>query len=153
MTINYDEQYQKALELAKAGEGYSEAAEKLLRQGVEKGHGASAYALGSWYLHGVSPIPQDTEAAVELFELAAEKGNPDAWYDLAVCFEAGEGKPQDPSRAAYFYLIAAMLGEQPSIFEAARIMHHGKVDLAKVQNEFTEALLDLSEVLGLFEGE
>jgi TPR repeat protein len=50
------------------------------------------YALGTWYLHGKGDLVKlDLTRAIELIRAAAEAGNIEAMYDLAVSYDKGAG--------------------------------------------------------------
>lgn len=54
----------------------------------------------------------DLSRAVDLYEAAAELGNPNAQYELGILYERGDGVPKDLAKAVVFYQKAALNGNQ-----------------------------------------
>ncbi|ARO86954.1 sel1 repeat family protein [Nitrosospira lacus] len=65
--------------------------------------------LGEQYAYGKG-VPRDNKKAVELFHSAAEEGNSEAQYKLAVMLEQGHGISQDFQSAFDWYSKAAKQG-------------------------------------------
>ena len=82
----------------------------LLNSSLEKGNSYAAYALGTWYLYGEN-VEQDLVKAVKLFKQAANGKISDAFFDLAVCYERGEGTRKLLKLAAENYLRAAQFAQ------------------------------------------
>ncbi len=88
-------------------------------QAVDNGDYAPAqYRLAVLYEYGRGVV-QDTEAAVELYEAAAEQGHVDAQRNLAFAYERGWGVEKDPVKAFRWYQRAADQGDADA-YEAAR---------------------------------
>lgn len=143
--------YEEALKIAQLENGYSQAAEKLLKEAHREGDGKATYALGTWYLHGTGEVKKSLAEAMEYFQTAKERGIGDAYYDLAVCYENGTGVPQSYDQALFHYFMAAFLGSEGSMFEAARMMYHDIADLAEIKGDLTQEMLRISEMTGHFE--
>jgi hypothetical protein len=79
----------------------------LLEEAHLAGDGRATYALATWYLFG-RLYRRNLRTAVRLLRKAAESEVPDALYDLAVCYETGEGAAENPRKAAELYLQAAL---------------------------------------------
>lgn len=83
--------YRRALRLALADESSNrKRCLELLKRAVEDGHPRAAYALATWYLHGVG-VRKDFKKGRLLLERAARADIREAHYDLAVCYETGRG--------------------------------------------------------------
>jgi tetratricopeptide (TPR) repeat protein len=112
----------------------------LLQKAAEQGDAKAQYELGSMYLHGKG-VPQDTNKAIEwfgkaieqgdtwtlavlkgaaktensgaqiIFEKAAEQGKAWAQREWAILYLTGQGKPQNPAKAAEWFRKAAEQGD------------------------------------------
>ncbi len=96
----------------------------LLNKSFESGDPRSAYALGTWYLHG-KYVGKNIAKAVNLLKFAAERNIPDACYDLAVCYERSVGVRKDTEKAFELYLRAVLYGDQNSVYEVGRCFYYG----------------------------
>lgn len=70
------------------------------------GHPVAEWLMGNVYFFGQG-MPRDFARAKEMFESAAEQGYFAAFAPTAQMFEQGLGTPADPSKAYYWYNIAA----------------------------------------------
>lgn len=119
-------QYDEALAEMRANSPDVCKAFALLTQADAAGDARATYALGTWYLHGRSPIVEpDRGKAISLLQAAANAGVPDALYDVGVWYEKGELGQPDFVRAFRSYLAAALRGEEQSIYEVGRCYHYG----------------------------
>ena len=59
------------------------------------------------------------------FKSAADAGHPDAAFELAICYENGEGAKKNPSKAASYYLRAYLLGRPDGAIEVSRLFYWG----------------------------
>jgi len=118
---------------------------KLFQLALDEGDGMSAYALGTWYLHG-RYVKKDYAKAVGLLECAAEKNIPDALYDLAICYEKGTGTKKNKKKAYESYLRSALWGSKRSVYEVGRCLYHG---IGVVRNKrVSDIWLDRADALG-----
>uniref|UniRef100_A0A7S3D6T8 Sel1 repeat protein n=1 Tax=Palpitomonas bilix TaxID=652834 RepID=A0A7S3D6T8_9EUKA len=62
----------------------------------------------------------------ERFEKAMDKGNGEAMFQLALCYEQGKGVLKNEARAAELYQEAADKGNVEAMFQLARCYEHGK---------------------------
>ena len=62
--------------------------------------------LGSMYLNGIE-VPQDTAAALQWLQRAAQRGAPAAQLKLGQLYAIGALLPVDKSKAYYWYSVAA----------------------------------------------
>ena len=65
--------------------------------------------LANLYFDGTvdSSIEKDESKAIELWTIAADKGNDEALYSLASCYYQGRGVDHDPELAAEYFLKLA----------------------------------------------
>lgn len=124
---------------------------QLLEQAVQLGDPHAAYALGTWFLHGAHGYPKDKNKGAELFEVAADAKLPDALFDLAVCYERGDGVEKNPGKAFLLYLDAAVRGDKQAVFEVSRCYTFGIGVLEDA--EVAEVWRVRSKELGTFEDE
>ena len=66
--------------------------------------------------------PPDHTLAVECYYKAVEKGSPQAYYNLARCYELGLGVERDLKRAAELYGKAADFGIKEALAGLARMV-------------------------------
>lgn len=121
---------------------------------AEKGSAEAAYHLGMMKHLGIGG-PKDEKAAFELFEKAAEGGDPLAAYKLG-CYYAGQGEgtvAPDPALALKFKLVAAEAGYALAQHDVARqYFDAGETDLAlewllrSAQQGFPDALRALASL-------
>ena len=115
--------YDKALSLMNQGADPGKAY-PLLVKAMEAGDYRAHYAIGTWYLYG-KHVKASVKKAVGLFKLAADHDVGDAAFDLAVCYEKGEGVKQDLAKAAAFYLRALRCGDDSAAEELRRMFYWG----------------------------
>lgn len=115
--------YQKALLLMTRGAEPDEAY-PLLIKAMEEGDHRAHYAIGTWYLYGTY-VKANARKAVALFKIAADHDVADAAFDLAVCYEKGEGARRDLAKAAAFYLRAWHCGDTSAVYELRRMFYWG----------------------------
>lgn len=78
-------------------------------------HNAAAQSyLGFLYLSGEEEAPKDTAQAAKWFRLAAEQGQVEAQFNLALLLASGAGGPADPTQAAHWCRRAAEQGFPPA---------------------------------------
>jgi uncharacterized protein len=92
---------------------------KLLHKAYELGNHHAAWALGAWHLRG-QYVKKDIREAVILLQYASQANIPDAMYDLAICFEKGDGLKKNEKKAFELYLKAAIRGFTDAIVEVGR---------------------------------
>ena len=85
--------------------------EKRMQKLIEAGHAYALFILASYYANGDCGMQQDGAKANELFLRAGELGCAEAYYDLGVSYDNGEGVEVDKKKATYFYELAAMNGD------------------------------------------
>lgn len=79
-------------------------------QAAEQGYAQAQRYLGCYYLMGIGVLPQDYKKGAEWIRKAAEQGLDAAQYNLAQCYEKGEGVPKDLEKAKEWYAKAAAQG-------------------------------------------
>ena len=88
-----------------------------------KGNGEAAYHLGMIHHLGLNGTPKDARKAFELFQLAAERGDPLGAYKLG-CYYDGQGEgivESDPDLALRYKLVAAEAGYALAQHDVARL--------------------------------
>jgi TPR repeat protein len=103
---NPQAQFQLAAAALK-GEGIPEdrkLARSMLEKAAAQGHAGAYYNLG---IMAIDADIQDFKAAAAYFRKAAEGGNMDGAYSLAVLYREGRGVPQDIKEAARWLRMAA----------------------------------------------
>lgn len=115
--------YSKALSMMKKGSP-PEKAYPLLVEAMEAGDYRAHYAIGTWYLYG-RHLKMDLKKAVRLFKEAADNDIAEAAFDLAVCYEKGEGVTKSPAKAVAYYLRALRCGDESAAEELRRMFYWG----------------------------
>ena len=93
--------YKQAIELFDRQDKDIECAD-LLRQSAELGYVWAQIYYGRFLCKGIGTA-LDPAAAVEWFRKAADQNCPDAFYELGVCYENGEGVERDFDQAIAWY--------------------------------------------------
>lgn len=96
----------------------------LLKQSADKGNAEALYAIGTWYLHGTF-VEKNSFLAVEYFLRSIEGNYSSAYFDLAICFENGDGVRKSFKKAFECYLNAALLGDIQAVYEVGRCYYYG----------------------------
>lgn len=135
-----DKRYKGALRIMNRG-GSEDKAYVLLQAAVDDGDASSKYALGTWYLHGFF-VKKNTRTAIKLLREAADENVAFAAFDLAVCYERGEGVKRDFAQAARYYLRAFLFGDIQGAGAVERLLFWKKEALAgrKLSREFGRLL-------------
>ncbi|MFY0254335.1 tetratricopeptide repeat protein [Chitinophaga sp. 30R24] len=95
-----------------------------MKQSANKGNAEALYAIGTWYLHGTF-VEKNPFLAVEYFLISIEGNYSNAYFDLAVCYENGDGVKKSFKKAFECYLNAALLGDKQAIYEVGRCYYYG----------------------------
>lgn len=121
--------------------GSEDKAYALLQAAVDDGDASSKYALGTWYLHGFF-VKKNMRTAIKLLREAADENVAFAAFDLAVCYERGEGVKRDFAQAARYYLRAFLFGDIQGAGAVERLLFWKKEALAgrKLSKEFGRLL-------------
>src|SRR5687767_5125667 len=83
----------------------------LYERAATEGFAPSQCYLGVMFESGACPqVGKNDQLAAEWFEKSAAQGFKYACYNVAVCYEQGEGVEKDEKRAAEFYEKAAIQG-------------------------------------------
>ncbi|MBQ9786685.1 MAG: sel1 repeat family protein [Lentisphaeria bacterium] len=130
---------------SRSDEDLSKAVE-YLKKAAGKKHHPAIYLLGKCYDEGLGVELNLTEA-VKLFENAAQAGNGDAAYQLALCYATGnKGVKKDYKQAVMWLYRAACAGNADAAARLANYLAFGSLqdrDLYFVQEE-------LAEVYGIY---
>ena len=96
--------------------------------------------LGYDYYYGKrGKVKRDPEKGVELFTIAAERGDAVAQFDLGLAYDDGVGVEEiDWDKAAYWYERAAKGGETNAMFNLAVLLKMGLVGFGSKENRDRE---------------
>ncbi len=96
--------------------------------------------LGYDYYYGKrGKMKRDPEKGVELFTIAAERGDAVAQFDLGLAYDDGVGVEEiDWDKAAYWYERAAKGGETNAMFNLAVLLKMGLVGFGSKENRDRE---------------
>jgi TPR repeat protein len=89
-------------------------AARLLDLAVQNDDTKAMVILGGYYMRGFG-VTQNDRRGFDLFRRGAAKGDRDAMYLLAYCYEIGAGTPKNPQLMREFYQKAAGLGNEKAI--------------------------------------
>ncbi len=116
--------YGEALSLLETGGADARAAE-LLREAAEAGLTAAEFQLGALYEAGLG-VPQDTNAARDWYERAAQGGNARAMHSLAILYADGAiGGAPSYAEAARWFAEAAAYDVRDSQYNLAVLFERG----------------------------
>ena len=101
---------------------YADAFDAFLKL-AEKGHVRSQMYVGEAYAQGRG-VEQDFEKAIEWYEPAAEHGDRDAQYNLAVCYQKNHAK-QNHDKAVEWYIKLANEGNLKAQSNLGSCFEHG----------------------------
>ena len=73
------------------------------------------YDLGQIYFWGLGGVKKDYNKAVEYYKKAAELNNPDALYNLAICYQDGKGVGKSSDLKMQYMKKAAEAGNEQAI--------------------------------------
>jgi len=107
----------------------AEKSDDMLKIMIEKANTGDAYSqfkLGQEYYNGVD-FPQDYEAAVKWFKLAADQELPEAMNALAICYKNGQGVNQDIKQAYKLFTAAAKQNLADAQFNLGVMYYNGEV--------------------------
>ncbi len=91
----------------------------------EAGDKRATYALAMGHLQGVGGYIKNLKKAVSYLREAAVANISWAHFDLAVCYEKGEGVRKSEKLAYLHYLAAALNGDNDAVVEVGRCLHYG----------------------------
>lgn len=116
--------YLRALNEMRSKAPRLDVAWSMLEEALNEGSADAAYAMATWYLHGMH-VRKNASKAVALLEIGSTAGIPSAKYDLAICYENGKGVVKNLKKAFSLYVEAALRGESSSIYEVGRCYFYG----------------------------
>jgi len=88
--------------------------QELIRQfekRTELNDSYAIYSMGCKYAEGMLGLPQDYGKALEQWHQAAGLGNSEAYYNIGIAYDNGDGVERDETKAAYYYELAAIRGD------------------------------------------
>ena len=83
---------------------------RRMKKLIEAGNARAFYNHGAHYADGTMGMPQDFSKACELYLKAGELGCCEAYHNLGVSYENGEGVEVDKKKVKQYYELAAMNG-------------------------------------------
>ena len=111
---------------AKLVAGGSKEETERLRGWAKKGKAWAIAFLAGRYLGGFG-VKQSDKKGIELYDMAAKRGNATAQYNLAICYEQGiHGVTQSSTRAIAFYTLAANQGHLDAQLNLGTMYANGK---------------------------
>jgi uncharacterized protein len=115
----------------------SEGAERdaLLLTAGESGSMEAQRALGTLYATGDWTGPRDSARAAEWYRRAAERGHPDAQYNLGFMYLLGEGVQVDPGEGLLWLRRSAEQGDEQSLRLLADLYRKGNYGVAANETE------------------
>lgn len=133
----HDARYKSALKRMRRN-GDPARAYELLQAAAADGDGYSLYAIATWRLHGFF-LKKNLREATRLLRKAADAQVAFACFDLAVCYEQGDGLKKDLSKAAKYYLRAFLLGDRSAAGAIERLFYwYGdEISLRAISKEFS----------------
>ncbi len=105
-------------------DGSEEQAYAHLLDAMKDGDYRAHYAIGTWYLHG-RHVAKNLVKAARLLKNAADNDIAEAAFDLAVCYENGQGVKKNKTKAVAMYLRAMRLGDNAAANELYRVFYWG----------------------------
>jgi len=82
-----------------------------IRKLMDKGNAHSFCSYAGYYAEGIHGIPQNIEKSNELLLKAGELGCAEAYFNLGINYEGGNGLERDVKKAKHYFELAAMNGD------------------------------------------
>lgn len=129
--------YGQALKLATSAKPKLTQAAALLEMSHKQGDARATYALATWHLYGHAGYVKNLKVAFELLSVAANADIAESHFDLAVCYETGEGTKKNEKLAYRHYVAAALAEDKQALVEVGRCHYFGigtkkAVELAEI---------------------
>jgi len=86
------------------------ASAALIQKRVDAGDAKAMQLLGERYFFGLHGIQKDEVRGIELLKGAANRGSPEAQFNVGVAYASGELLEKDETKAVYLFEIAAKAG-------------------------------------------
>ena len=110
---------------AKLVAGGSKEEIERIRNWVKKGKAWAMELLAQRYRDGVG-VKQSDKKAIELYEMAAKRGQATAQYNLGQCYDQGSfGVTQSSQKAIDYYTLAANQGDADAQFNLGVYYYNG----------------------------
>jgi len=126
---------------------------KLTKKAAEHGHLSSQSMLGLWYHHGYQGLTQDMKEAVKWYRMAAEQGDYEVQYNLALMYYNGEGIEKNNKEAVKWFRKAAENGLEDAQFDLGILYYRGNGGLLqdkKKAAKWFEKTAELGHSLGQY---
>ena len=124
-------------------QGHADAAFQYFAAASYQGDAKAPLLLGRMYLSGEEGVPRDVKRAVESFELAASRDEPESLAELGHIFYRDEVVERDDEKALYWYKRAYAAGQKSAALPLAHLVMRG-ADLAAYQQAH-KLLLEAAE--------
>lgn len=118
-------EYKRATKIAQKDGRPSPQVYELLERAAKKNDPDAEYALATWYLHGNELVSANKRTAISMLRKATQAGVSAAAFDLAVCYERGEGVKKSEERAFSLFVQAALAGDIQAYYEVGRMYYYG----------------------------
>ena len=92
---------------------------------IDAGDISSMVTKGTIFYYGIGGIPIDYEEAVKLYTKAAEKGDDDGMWRLALCYQKGKGVEQNPQKAFEWFKQSADKNNSNGLCDLGVCYHYG----------------------------
>ncbi len=100
----------------------------ILERASASGDLKARIALANAYFNGSNGAKTDKKKAFELYKSAANAGSSAACFDLALCYDSGQGVRKNPLLAFKYYRKASDAGVLPAMFNLAICYQTGICD-------------------------
>lgn len=97
-----------------------------LERAADRGEGRCMNTLGVLYAEGKEGLPVDERKAFSYYLRAAEAGNTDGMYNVAMKYKDGIGTPQDGAKAFHYYQMGAERGDYDCLYHVSRYYFTGE---------------------------
>jgi TPR repeat protein len=106
-------------------------ATEWFKKAKEAGSAAGAYGYGVALRTGRGVSGHDYGEALEVFQFAANEGDPRAWVDLGFMYENAQGTSADPAKALEYYGRAAEANCAAGLYQLGRHYMDGTLELER----------------------
>ena len=97
-----------------------------LERAADRGEGRCMNTLGVLYAEGKEGLPVDERKAFSYYLKAAEAGNTDGMYNVAMKYKDGIGTQQDGAKAFHYFQMGAEKGDYDCLYHVSRYYFTGE---------------------------
>ena len=139
-----------------AASGDENAAVEFIRNAAALGEPEGLFLMGNIHATGLGEVPKNEKKAIELWEIAAERGHTKSFVFLGAVFFNGVGVDRDQVKGVEFWRKGHEVGDPESSFMLGKTYREGQGGLVKdnrkaleliqhaADNGLSSALLELS---------